>query len=91
MSSLIKGIAHTAYTVSDMKGALKFYHDAFGFERAFDIPDSEGRPWIIYIHALATHIERAGYRLDPAPRFLESDNNWQAWVRDPDGNHIELM
>ena len=128
MSSIIKGIAHTAYTVSDMEAALKFYHDAFGFERAFDIPDSEGRPWIIYIHAgrdqflelfyggvnrheyrddnvgyghlcletedihaLAAHIEQAGYRLDSDPRFLESDGNWQAWVRDPDGNRIELM
>ncbi len=128
MAGLVKGIAHTAYTVSDMEASLKFYHDALGFERAFDIPDSKGNPWIVYVHAgrdqfielfyggenrieykdsnigyshlclevtdiyaLAENIEKAGYKLDSAPRFLESDNNWQAWVRDPDGNRIELM
>ena len=36
-------------------------------------------------------IERAGCQLDSAPCFLESDGNWQAWARDPDGNRIELM
>jgi lactoylglutathione lyase len=25
------------------------------------------------------------------PKALGADNNWQAWIEDPDGNRIELM
>ncbi len=31
-----------------------------------------------------------GVALDPEP-VVGLDGNWQAWVKDPDGNAIELM
>jgi catechol 2,3-dioxygenase-like lactoylglutathione lyase family enzyme len=46
---MIKGIAHVAYTVSDMEKALHFYCDQLGFQKAFEIRDDEGKPWINYI------------------------------------------
>ena len=48
---LILGLAHTAYVVSDMEAAVRFYGEALGFSRAFDLADSEGRPWIVYLYA----------------------------------------
>ena len=48
---LIQGLAHTAYNVSDMEASLKFYEEALGFEKAFDLPDHKGDPWIIYLYA----------------------------------------
>ena len=49
---MITGIAHGAVTVKDMEQSLKFYVDALGFERAFDIDHPEtGAPWIVYLHA----------------------------------------
>jgi catechol 2,3-dioxygenase-like lactoylglutathione lyase family enzyme len=46
---MIKGIAHVAYTVSDMEKALHFYCNQLGFQKAFEIRDDEGKPWINYI------------------------------------------
>lgn len=47
----ILGLAHAAYVVSDMEASLAFYRDALGFEKAFELADSRGNPWIVYIHA----------------------------------------
>ncbi len=46
---MIKGIAHVAYTVSDMEKSLHFYCDQLGFQKAFEIRDDKGKPWINYI------------------------------------------
>ena len=46
---MIKGIGHLALTVKDMEKSLQFYCETLGFERAFDILDDEGNPWIEYI------------------------------------------
>ncbi len=42
------------------------------------------------IHAVCGHLRTEGVALDREP-VVGLDGNWQAWVRDPDGNAIELM
>ncbi len=42
------------------------------------------------LKADVARLEAEGVRIDVQPQ-LGLDNNWQAWVRDPDGNQIELM
>lgn len=42
------------------------------------------------IHETAKAITDAGYELAVAPN-KGSDNNWQCWSHDPDGNAIEFM
>jgi catechol 2,3-dioxygenase-like lactoylglutathione lyase family enzyme len=123
---MIKGIAHVAYTVSDMEKALHFYCDQLGFQKAFEIRDDEGKPWINYIKVsknqfielfyggkkretsqneagfshlclevddiqkVAEDLKKKNVVLDVDPK-QGKDFNWQCWIRDPDGNRIELM
>jgi hypothetical protein len=42
------------------------------------------------IHAVCEHLRTEGVALDREP-VVGLDGNWQAWVKDPDGNPIELM
>ena len=42
------------------------------------------------IHAACEHLRTEGATLDREP-LVGLDGNWQAWVKDPDGNAIELM
>ena len=42
------------------------------------------------IFAVCEHLCAEGVTLDQEP-VTGLDGNWQAWVRDPDGNAIELM
>ena len=42
------------------------------------------------IHLVAKVITEAGYELTVPPN-KGSDNNWQCWTSDPDGNAIEFM
>lgn len=46
---MITGIAHTAYTVRDMRATLRFYCGQLGLGHAFSIADNEGNPWIEYV------------------------------------------
>ena len=47
---MITGIAHNAVTVRDMQESLRFYTEALGFRRAFEIDRPEnGEPWIVYL------------------------------------------
>ena len=50
MSEFIKGYGHTAFRVSDMEASIKFYREALGFEKAFEINDDNGNPWIVYMY-----------------------------------------
>ena len=125
---MITGIAHNAVTVRDMEESLRFYTEALGFKKAFDIDrPGTGEPWIVYlsiskgqflelfyggtqfdpwndskigfnhfcfqvddIFATVERIRGAGYPIDTEPN-QGCDNNWQAWVTDPNGVRIELM
>ena len=46
---MITGIAHLACTAKDMEKSLAFYVDGLGFEKAFELEDDQGNPWIIYL------------------------------------------
>ena len=48
---MITGLAHAAVTVKDMAESLRFYTEALGFQRAFDIrhPVTD-EPWIVYLN-----------------------------------------
>ena len=62
------GLAHAAYTVSDMEASLAFWREALGFEKAFDLADSAGRPWIVYIHAGGTQFIELFYAVPGSPK-----------------------
>ena len=48
---MIIGIAHTAVTARDMDVTLRFYTEALGFRKAFEIKHPKtGEPWIIYLN-----------------------------------------
>ncbi len=48
---MITRITHGAITVKDMEQSLKFYTEAMGFKKAFEIPNPEtGAPWIVYLN-----------------------------------------
>lgn len=46
---MIKGIAHSAFTVTNMEKSLWFYCDVLGLKKIFEINDNEGKPWIVYL------------------------------------------
>ena len=48
---MITRIAHGAITVKDMALSLKFYTEAMGFKKAFEIAEPKtGAPWIVYLY-----------------------------------------
>ncbi len=42
------------------------------------------------LHGIVEHLRREGIAIEQEPK-VGLDHNWQAWIRDPDGNAIELM
>ena len=47
---MIIGTAHTAVTVRDMPESVRFYTQALGFRKAFELRHPEtGAPWIVYL------------------------------------------
>ncbi|MDQ3044981.1 MAG: VOC family protein [Chloroflexota bacterium] len=42
------------------------------------------------LHGAVEHLRAAGVTIDRQP-LQGLDANWQAWIRDPDGNDIELL
>lgn len=48
---MAKAMAHMAVTVKDMDASLRFYVDALGLTKAFEIAHPEtGDPWIVYLN-----------------------------------------
>ena len=48
---MITGMAHAAVTVKDMDESLRFYTEALGFRKAFELKHYvTGEPWIIYLN-----------------------------------------
>ena len=48
---MITNIAHNAVTVKNMEESLRFYTEALGFKKAFEINRPEtGEPWIVYLN-----------------------------------------
>jgi catechol 2,3-dioxygenase-like lactoylglutathione lyase family enzyme len=44
----ISRIGHIAFVVSDMDKAEEFYTGILGFQKAFELKDNSGNPWINY-------------------------------------------
>jgi lactoylglutathione lyase len=42
------------------------------------------------LQATVAQLREAGVAIEREPK-VGLDHNWQAWIRDPDGNPIELM
>jgi len=42
-------LAHTAFRVRDMQSSLKFYCDVLGCKKIFELSNTEGKPWIVYL------------------------------------------
>ena len=42
------------------------------------------------LHATVAQLRESGIAIEREPK-VGLDHNWQAWIRDPDGNAIELM
>jgi lactoylglutathione lyase len=42
------------------------------------------------LHAAVAQLRESGIAIEREPK-VGLDHNWQAWIRDPDGNPIELM
>jgi lactoylglutathione lyase len=42
------------------------------------------------LHGTIEQIQKEGIAIEQEPK-VGLDHNWQAWIRDPDGNPIELM
>ena len=60
-------------------------------------PDPERRGSFMHLclltddlHATVAQLRQSGVAIEREPS-LGFDHNWQAWIRDPDGNQIELM
>lgn len=47
---MIRNIAHSCFTVSDLDRALSFYRDGLGLQEAFDFVNDEGHRFGVYLH-----------------------------------------
>ncbi len=48
---MAKAMAHMAITVRDMQESLRFYTEALGLKKVFEIPNpKDGSPWIVYLN-----------------------------------------
>ena len=45
---MITGLAHLAFSVSDMEKSKDFYVNGLGFAHSFSLADGDGSPWIEY-------------------------------------------
>ena len=47
---MVEYMTHTAINVKNMKESLKFYREALGFQKIFELSNPEtGDPWIVYV------------------------------------------
>lgn len=71
---------------------IELFHD--GKNKQEELPDRIGVDHLCLevtdIDDLAIELQRKGIEIDGKPRKA-LDNNYQFWIKDPDGNRIELM
>lgn len=46
---MLTNLAHIALGVTDMDKSLEFYCGLLGLQKAFEIPDNNNQPWIVYV------------------------------------------
>lgn len=71
---MIKGVAHTAFTVKDMEVSLKFYCEKIGLKKAFEIHDDQDKPWIVYLQVASNQFLELFYggttKLEDKPNII---------------------
>ncbi|MBN8218181.1 MAG: VOC family protein [Spirochaetes bacterium] len=94
-------LAHVCFHVADLDRSLAFYRDVLALRPAFEFHDENGKRFGIYLHiggrsflelflGSVDAIKAHGVKIE---RDIQTgkDGTQQAWIKDPDGNSIELF
>jgi lactoylglutathione lyase len=93
---------HESFRLNHPDGSLMLAYLHVGGNRFIEVfpgggPPGEPRGSFMHLclltddlHAEVERLRANGVQIDIEPK-LGLDHNWQAWVKDPDGNPIELM
>ena len=94
---------HEAFRLNHEDGSLMLVYLHIAGDRFIEIfpggpaPDPDRRGSFMHLclltgdlHATVEQLRQAGVVIEQEPK-VGLDHNWQAWIRDPDGNSIELM
>lgn len=94
---------HEAFQLNHEDGSLLLNYLHVAGDRFIEVfpggapPDPNGQASFMHLclltedlHGLVEDLRSSGVAIDKEPT-LRLDGNWQAWIRDPDGNAIELM
>lgn len=94
---------HEAFRLDDDNGSLVLVYLHIAGDRFIEVfangpaPDPETKRGFRHmclltddLFDLVTHLREAAVPIDREPTVGRT-HNWQAWIRDPDGNAIELM
>ncbi len=100
---MINGMAHICLSVENLDVMEEFYVKKLGLSHAFDFKGKNGERVGAYIRIgnrafLEMFIGRKkhtvaairSHGVEVSEPMLGSDNSWQAWITDPEGNRIEL-
>ncbi len=70
---MIKGFGHIAFAVINMEKSLDFYCNILGLEKAFEMKDKDGNPWINNIKAAENQYIELMYGASEDYVFIESN------------------
>lgn len=92
-----------SFRLNHLDGSLMLIYMHVGGDRFIEIfphgpePDAHRKQSFMHLCLLTTDLQQTVQQLGAAGVLIEQepkvglDHNWQAWIRDPDGNEIELM
>lgn len=49
---MLTKLGHVALRVRDLEESARFYTDILGLRRVHDMPDAEGKPWLVFIEVV---------------------------------------
>jgi lactoylglutathione lyase len=94
---------HESFRLNHDNGSLMLAYLHVGGDRFIEIfpngPESDAQRKSSFmhlclltdnLHEMVEQLRREGIAIEQEPK-VGLDHNWQAWIRDPDGNAIELM
>ena len=92
-----------SFRLNHEDGSLMLIYLHVGGDRFIEIfshgpePDAQRKQSFMHLclltddlHGIVEQLQREGIAIEQEPK-VGLDHNWQAWIRDPDGNAIELM
>lgn len=94
---------HESFRLNRDDGSLMLIYMHVGGDRFIEIfpngpePDAHRKQSFMHLCLLTADLHQTVQQLRAAGAVIEQepkvglDHNWQAWIRDPDGNAIELM